>query len=137
MTINPDKHMDRQTDTRTDRQMLDKVIPICCYASQATQKYINIPSYVSKISEHVESMILSCIECLSITGFIYHYSVVVPIDSWFSDWEETFANGPFSAFFNGPSLNILHRLCVVGHFLSEVVYGPWALAFQSLLVQLK
>ena len=27
-----------QTDTQTDGQMPDKVIPTCCYASQATQK---------------------------------------------------------------------------------------------------
>ena len=26
-----------QTDTQTDRQMPDKVIPICCYPLQATQ----------------------------------------------------------------------------------------------------
>ena len=30
--------MDRQTDRRTDRQTTDKVIPMCRYASQATQK---------------------------------------------------------------------------------------------------
>ena len=30
----------RQTDTRTDRHMPDKVIPMCRYASQVTQKYI-------------------------------------------------------------------------------------------------
>ena len=29
---------DRQTDRRTDRQAADKVIPMCRYASQATQK---------------------------------------------------------------------------------------------------
>ena len=29
---------DRQTDRRTDRQTTDKVIPKCCYDSQATQK---------------------------------------------------------------------------------------------------
>ena len=29
---------DRQTDGRTDRQATDKVIPMCHYASQATQK---------------------------------------------------------------------------------------------------
>ena len=29
---------DTQTDGRTDRQTPDKVIPICRYASQATQK---------------------------------------------------------------------------------------------------
>ena len=28
---------DRQTDRRTDRQATDIVIPMCCYASQATQ----------------------------------------------------------------------------------------------------
>ena len=30
---------DGQTDRRTDRQTTDKVIPMCRYASQATQKY--------------------------------------------------------------------------------------------------
>ena len=30
---------DTHTDGRTDRQMLDKMIPICRYASQATQKF--------------------------------------------------------------------------------------------------
>ena len=29
-----------QTDTQTDRQTQDKVIPMCRYASQATQKVI-------------------------------------------------------------------------------------------------
>ena len=29
---------ERQTHRRMDRQTLDKVIPMCCYASQATQK---------------------------------------------------------------------------------------------------
>ena len=29
----------RQTDGQTDRQRPDKVIPMCSYASQATQKY--------------------------------------------------------------------------------------------------
>ena len=29
---------DRRTDKRTDGQMMDKVIPMCRYASQATQK---------------------------------------------------------------------------------------------------
>ena len=28
-----------QMDRRTDRQTPDKVIPMCCYASQATQKF--------------------------------------------------------------------------------------------------
>ena len=30
-----------QTNRQTHRQTSDKVIPMCCYASQATQKYIN------------------------------------------------------------------------------------------------
>ena len=30
-----------QTHTRTDRQTPDKVIPMCRYASQATQKIVN------------------------------------------------------------------------------------------------
>ena len=29
--------LDRRTDRQTDRQTPDKVIPMCCYASQATQ----------------------------------------------------------------------------------------------------
>ena len=29
---------DYRTDRRIDRQTQDKVIPMCCYASQATQK---------------------------------------------------------------------------------------------------
>ena len=33
-----DRRTDRQTDRRTDRQTTDKVIPMCRYASQATQK---------------------------------------------------------------------------------------------------
>ena len=43
MHVSPAKHSyesvtDRQTDGRTDRQTTDKVIPMCRYASQATQK---------------------------------------------------------------------------------------------------
>ena len=41
MHVSPAKHSygsDTQTDGRTDRQTTDKVIPLCCYASQATQK---------------------------------------------------------------------------------------------------
>ena len=34
-----DKELDRHTDRWMDRQMLDKEIPMSCYASQATQKY--------------------------------------------------------------------------------------------------
>ena len=33
-----DRQTDRQTDGQTDRQTTDKVIPMCRYASQATQK---------------------------------------------------------------------------------------------------
>ena len=33
-----DRRTDRQTDGRTDGQTTDKVIPMCRYASQATQK---------------------------------------------------------------------------------------------------
>ena len=33
-----DRQTDRQTDGRTDRQTTDKVIPMCRYALQATQK---------------------------------------------------------------------------------------------------
>ena len=32
------RQTDGWTDGRTDRQTPDKVIPICCYALQATQK---------------------------------------------------------------------------------------------------
>ena len=47
MHVSPAKHSyawlprkrDYWTDTRTDRQTPDKVIPMCCYASQATQKH--------------------------------------------------------------------------------------------------
>ena len=47
MQVSPAKHSsvlvtdgqtDRQTDRRTDRQATDKVIPMCRYDSQATQK---------------------------------------------------------------------------------------------------
>ena len=31
------------TDERMDRQKLDKVIPMCCYASQGTQKVHQVP----------------------------------------------------------------------------------------------
>ena len=45
MHVSPTKHSyarlprkcDYRTDTRTDRQTPDKVIPMCCYALQATQ----------------------------------------------------------------------------------------------------
>ena len=42
MHVSPAKHSyasvtDGQTDRRTDRQTTDKVIPMCRYASQATQ----------------------------------------------------------------------------------------------------
>ena len=33
-----DRRTDRQTDRQTDGQTTDKVIPMCRYASQATQK---------------------------------------------------------------------------------------------------
>ena len=33
-----DGQTDRQTDRQTDGRTTDKVIPMCCYASQATQK---------------------------------------------------------------------------------------------------
>ena len=36
-----DRRTDRQTDGRTDRQTTDKVIPMCGYASQATQQNNN------------------------------------------------------------------------------------------------
>ena len=43
MHVSPAKHSyvsvtDRPTDGRTDRRTTDKVIPMCRYASQATQK---------------------------------------------------------------------------------------------------
>ena len=40
--------MDRQTDRRTDRQTTDKVIPMCRYASQATQKHQNKPNWLTQ-----------------------------------------------------------------------------------------
>ena len=53
MHVSPVKHSyqesvtigqtDRRTDRQTDRQMPDKVIPMCCYVSQATQKLISDP----------------------------------------------------------------------------------------------
>ena len=36
-----DRQTDGRTDRQTDRQTTDKVIPICHYASQATQKCEN------------------------------------------------------------------------------------------------
>ena len=50
MHVSPAKHSygsvtDGQTDRRTDRQTTDKVIPMCRYASQATQKCSIIDSY--------------------------------------------------------------------------------------------
>ena len=39
----------RHTDRRTDRQTPDKVIPMCRYASQATQK----PQHLKKMSAQV------------------------------------------------------------------------------------
>ena len=38
IALGGDRRTDRQTDGRTDRQTTDKVIPMCRYASQATQK---------------------------------------------------------------------------------------------------
>ena len=43
MHVSPAKHSsasvtDGQTDRRTDRQTMNKVIPMCRFASQATQK---------------------------------------------------------------------------------------------------
>ena len=42
MHVLPAKHSfgkcDRRTDRQTDGRTIDKVIPMCCYASQATQK---------------------------------------------------------------------------------------------------
>ena len=42
MHVSPAKHsyawLPRKCDYRTDRQTSDKVIPMCCFASQATQK---------------------------------------------------------------------------------------------------
>ena len=48
MHVSPAKHSsgsvtDGRTDRRTDRQTTDKVIPMCRYASQATQKPSNAP----------------------------------------------------------------------------------------------
>ena len=37
-----------QTDARTHRQTPDKVIPMCRFASQATQKYRNIGIFSQK-----------------------------------------------------------------------------------------
>ena len=45
-----------QTDTRTHRQTPDKVIPMCCYASQATQK--------SKICKFKNVISLSCLQLI-------------------------------------------------------------------------
>ena len=47
MHVSPAKHSyasvtDGQTDGQTDRQTTDKVIPMCRYASQATQKFYYI-----------------------------------------------------------------------------------------------
>ena len=59
----------------------------------------------------------------------------------FSDWEENFANGPFSAFFNdfeifnGPFLIILHRLrWAIFKINGTMAHGP--LPSQSLTIKL-
>ena len=43
----PPRKCDYRTDTQTDRQMPDKVIPMCSYASQATQSTIKVTFYVN------------------------------------------------------------------------------------------
>ena len=49
MHASPAKHsyagLPRKCDYRTDRQTPDKVIPMCRYASQATQKILILPEY--------------------------------------------------------------------------------------------
>ena len=53
-----DYRTDRQTNTRTDKQKPDKVIPMCRYASQATQKFFIEKSYVNLPCLHDIFMLL-------------------------------------------------------------------------------
>ena len=59
MHASPAKHSfgkcDRRTDRRTDRQTTDKVIPMCRYASQATQK---TPRNILKQNQSINALYL-------------------------------------------------------------------------------
>ena len=45
-----------QTDGQTDRQMPDKVIPMCRYASQATQKWRIAGSNQQPLDQHPSTL---------------------------------------------------------------------------------
>ena len=49
-------------DRKTDRQMPDKVIPMCCYASQATQKLNVILQPIRKGDKQEMKIILKLIK---------------------------------------------------------------------------
>ena len=54
-TRHTDTRTDRQTDGRTDKQKPDKVIPMCCYASEA--KVIPMCRYALQATQkHLESL---------------------------------------------------------------------------------
>ena len=59
--------MDRQTDGRMDKQMLDKVIPMCLYVSRVTQKQCKMHNHRGftckrdiTLGNHAKSVVVSC-----------------------------------------------------------------------------
>ena len=64
-----------KTDTRTHRQTPDKVIPMCCYASQATQKMIvfKVVKIGASTRKKCTGDLVRAIEMLNFWGFFSEY----------------------------------------------------------------
>ena len=91
MHVSPPKHSyawlprkcEYQTDTQTDRQMLDKVIPMCRLASQATQKHSSVEGireFHLTVDDLQSNMILASSWMLQImeTRIFYGISLSLP-----------------------------------------------------------
>ena len=59
-----------QTDTRTHRQTPDKVIPMCRYASQATQK-VSIWFTMGNMSAKFEEEAQNALVCIRFTAYFH------------------------------------------------------------------
>ena len=77
MHVSPAKHSygsvtDGRTDGQIDRQTMDKVIPMCRYASQATQKLqMHIYTIGPTNRDHNEVFVINCPRAYAITRIFY------------------------------------------------------------------
>ena len=93
----------------------------------------------NSVRGRVQFSLILCIMCWITRGRVGSFKLQFCLIIYYSDWEEIFANGPFSAFFNefeifnGPFIIFLHNLWwAILQVNGTMAHGP--LPSQSLLL---